>query len=168
MGGVSVVIPVYGKELKLVKALKSLQHQSYKDEIDTVIVWDEPKNIKYYEKFIKKIMMDSNININVIYNPKKTNPAKARNTGLEYSTYDIIFFLDSDDYFGERKIELQAEIMKNSKIGLCYTDVLMVDETGNVLKKIIAPDEAQIRVTDKTFLTNIFVPNAWDENLKKK
>ena len=54
---------------------------------------------------------------------ENAGPSVARNTGVEASSQEHIAFLDADDCWLERKIEVQGQFLrKHPQVGLVYTD----------------------------------------------
>lgn len=55
----------------------------------------------------------------------------ARNAGIKASSGQYIAFLDDDDLWEERKLELQIPVLESDPtIGLIYSDVLWFNEQG--------------------------------------
>ena len=150
MVGVSVIIPVHREEKKLIKALSSIVNQKFQDEIEVIIVWDEPKNLDFYKRFLEEIKKD-NIDYKIITNPNKTNPALARNKGIEEAGYEYVFFLDADDYYAPEKINNQLRLMQTYDVGLSYTDFVIVDKFGHIIRRVVVPNEYEIK--------NHWIPN---------
>jgi len=98
----SVVIANYNNAIFIEDCINSLNSQTYKN-IEIIFFDDNSKDnsIKIAEKFQ---------NIKIIKNKVQTNfgslnQMNAFKKAIEISTGDIIFFLDSDDYFINNKIE---------------------------------------------------------------
>jgi glycosyltransferase involved in cell wall biosynthesis len=66
--------------------------------------------------------------INYIYQ-SNAGAAAARNTGIRASRYDLIAFLDSDDIWLPRKLELQVPLMSGAGVVLSYSN-LINEENG--------------------------------------
>ena len=99
---VSILIANYNNEKYLDECIKSLKNQTYKN-LEIVIFDDASKDesvskINMYEdiKFIKNTVKKEHGSFNQINAYKKA---------FELSSGEIIFFLDSDDFFSEKKIE---------------------------------------------------------------
>ena len=98
----SVVIANFNNEKYIEQCIKSLKSQTYKDL--EIIFFDDNSSDNSLDK-IKKFS-----NIKVIENKKQTkygsiNQLNAFKESVNQSTGDLIFFLDSDDYFHEDKVE---------------------------------------------------------------
>ena len=98
----SVVIANYNNAQFIQECINSINSQSYKN-IEIIFFDDNSKDnsIEVIEKFE---------NVKIIKNKAQTNfgslnQMNAFKKAVELSTGDIIFFLDSDDYFVNNKIE---------------------------------------------------------------
>lgn len=100
---VSVVIPFYSGLNWLEEALESVNNQTYKNKEVIVINDGSSENT---EKIFSKYDTAREV--------KKVNegPAAARNTGISESKGKYVAFLDSDDIWMPRKLELQVESME--------------------------------------------------------
>lgn len=102
---VSVVIPFYSGLNWLEEALESVNNQTYKNKEVIVINDGSSENT---EKIFSKYDTAREV--------KKVNegPAAARNTGISESKGKYVAFLDSDDIWMPRKLELQVESMEKN------------------------------------------------------
>ncbi len=69
-------------------------------------------------------------------------PAFCRNHAIRNSSSKYISFLDSDDFWDNRKLENQIEFMENKKCNFSYTDYVPFKTKGEkdfFKKKIIVP-----------------------------
>lgn len=101
----SIVIPVYNREMIIGKTLlKLVEQQTINNRNFEVIVVDDFSTDKTVEIVEKIASAYSNIKI-----IKSTNnsggPSRPRNIGIRSSKGDYIFFLDSDDYLGDEALE---------------------------------------------------------------
>jgi len=66
-------------------------------------------------------------------------PASARNTGIEAAAGKYICFLDADDLWITKKLELQVSFMEsNPEIGLLFSDHEDFDQNGVVLSSFLS------------------------------
>ncbi len=109
---VSVIIPTYKRNTTLERAINSVLNQTI-DKFEIIVVDDNDEKSKY-RKLNEKLMSKYQNNSKVIYlkHKKNLNGAVARNTGIFYSTSKYIAFLDDDDEYLEKKIELQLNILE--------------------------------------------------------
>ena len=109
----SIIIVNFNNAKYLGDCINSILKQSYKNK--EIIVVDDKSIDKSYEvlkKFQKKII--------TIKNKKKTSEGSYNQINSYYKGYlksqgDYLFFLDSDDYFKKRKIELLIKKFKSNK-----------------------------------------------------
>lgn len=111
---VSVIIPTYKRPRMLGRAIDSVLNQTY-DNIEIIIVDDNDEDNKYRIETQKFMNQYSDIS-NIVYmkHKKNKNGAAARNTGIRNANGKYIAFLDDDDEFSPRKIELQLNKIINS------------------------------------------------------
>ena len=112
---VSIVIPVYNVEQYIEDCLNSVVAQTYKGEIECIIVDDcTPDNsCAIIERFIKQYT--GNIDFKLLHHAINRGLSAARNTGIDAATGDYVYFLDSDDEITPDSIELLAAPLKNKK-----------------------------------------------------
>lgn len=128
---ISVIVPVYNKQLYLDKTLQSILNQSY-DNFEVIIVndgsTDNSKQIcdKYAE-------LDSRIKVYHIENGGVSN---ARNTGLKYATGDYIQFIDGDDCINENIFEIFKSVLNKEKYDIVFSAYNKVDHSDNILNVI--------------------------------
>ena len=108
----SVVIANFNSENYIEECIQSLQSQTYKDI--EIIFFDDNSS----DNSLDKIKQFSNVK--VIDNKNQTkygslNQLNAFRESINQSTGDLIFFLDSDDYFHEKKVETIVNYFKNNK-----------------------------------------------------
>ena len=113
---VSVVIPYYNNSSTICRTLSSVYNQTVLPK-EVIIVDDNSK--KNENKKLKNILNKYNnkkINKVLINIKKNSGPATARNIGWNKSSCKYIAFLDSDDSWHIKKIELQYNIMEKNKL----------------------------------------------------
>ena len=110
---VSVVIPCYDCEDTIERAVKSVADQSRRPA-ELILVLDGPNDSllktlealrsRYGEDWIRIVVLDSN-----------SGPSAARNAGWDVSSQHYIAFLDADDAWHLRKIEVQLDYMETHR-----------------------------------------------------
>ena len=125
MEKVSIIIPTYNRFKYLLNAVNSVKNQTYKN-IEIIVINDCSTQQEYYQNKIDNVIM-----IHLDINSKNLLgfgcAAKVRNHGIEIATGDYIAFLDDDDIWFPRKIELQIKAMKETGCKMSSTEAL----TGN-------------------------------------
>lgn len=111
MAKVSIIIPVYGVEKYISKALDSVINQTLKD-IEIICIDDcSPDNCPaILDEYAAK---DSRLK--VVHLEKNGGPGNARNIGIDMATSEYIMFLDPDDWYELDACELAYnQISKNN------------------------------------------------------
>jgi glycosyltransferase involved in cell wall biosynthesis len=121
---ISVIIPTYNRETELMKSIQTVMDQTYKGDIEIIIVDDSEKSLKQkIDKFFSKTL-HKNRKINYIHKAKKEGAPLARNIGIKQSSGDYIAFLDDDDLWKPKKIEKQVDLLEKNKdvaLVICYS-----------------------------------------------
>lgn len=119
---VSVIIPTYNRSDYIERAIESVLLQTYKN-FELIIVDDNEKNSdarKILENKMKKY--ENNCKIKYIQHEKNLNGATARNTGIRNSNGKYITFLDDDDYYLPKRLEVLVDALeKNIEYTAAYT-----------------------------------------------
>src|SRR5210317_160020 len=100
---ISVIIPTYNRARSLKKAIDSVLAQSHKN-FELIVVDDgsEDNTKELVENYPHDI---------VYLRQENQGPAAARNRGIESARYNLLAFLDSDDWFVENKLAIQIRVM---------------------------------------------------------
>lgn len=112
---VSVVIPAYKCAGTISSAIESVLTQTYKD-VELIVVDDGSPDdtFKVAEKYKDRI---------IYIHQENGGVSKARNTGINNSKGSYVAFLDADDRWDEKKIEIQMEIFKrHPEVGLVFSE----------------------------------------------
>ena len=112
---VSVVLPVYNGERFIAHALNSVFAQDY-ENLDVVVVDDGSTDgtaavLARYGERIRVVTQENG------------GPAVARNTGLAHSRGEVLAFIDADDLWHPRKLELQLEELAAApevEVSICH------------------------------------------------
>src|SRR5699024_12399636 len=100
---VSVIMPTYKRADMLERAINSVLNQTYND-VELIVVDDNNPNTVYRKETSKVMKKYKNYNrVRYIKHERNMNGAVARNTGIFYSTGELITFLDDDDWYDEKK-----------------------------------------------------------------
>jgi len=118
---VSIVIPVYNGENKLRNSIESLLKQTYK-KFEIVVINDGSKDAT---QDILNEYASKHTNINV-YTQQNSGVSIARNKGIELAKGRYICFLDADDSYEERYVELMLNKIKSKKKKICYCGYKLV------------------------------------------
>jgi glycosyltransferase EpsH len=145
---ISVIIPIYNSANYLSDCLNSILNQTFKD-IEIICIndgsTDNSENI--LREFIKK---DKRI---IIINQENKGAGSARNKGIEISKGEYISFIDADDMFHFKTLEIAYEnIIKN------YSDIVQFGYINNFNNKIDTKINHKI---DSYKITNFEMTMSW-------
>ena len=110
MTSVSVIIPAYNSASTIIRALQSVTTQTLAPQ--EIIVVDDASTDNTRE-IAANFASTSSIPLRLITQPTNSGPSAARNAGWDTATGDYIAFLDADDQWHPRKIELQYPVMQS-------------------------------------------------------
>ena len=133
---ISVNITTYNRADRLIKAVESVQNQSY-ENLEIIIVDDYSTD--YTEKVVKDLIKSDN-RIKYIRHNKNRGNAHARNTAWKNSSGKYIAFLDDDDqWIDNRKLEKQVNIFKksNENLGIICTSVRLYSSSKDYIVKSV-------------------------------
>ena len=125
---ISVIIPTFNRRSFVKDAIDSVLSQSY--VVDEIIVVDN-NSTDGTNTLIKKKYPQIKL-----IQEKKQGVSNARNAGILIAQNDWIAFLDSDDQWIPKKIELQVENIRNNfnKPLFVHTNELWI-KNGNILNQ---------------------------------
>jgi len=106
----SIIIPTYNAQETIIRALQSCLNQTYQNF--EIIVVDDNSTDKTVE-LIKKL---NSKKIKIIQLAVNSGPSIARNTAWEQAKGDYIAFLDADDVWFHRKLELLNHVLNTKNI----------------------------------------------------
>lgn len=123
---ISVIVPTYNREEQIERAVRSILQQTF-DRYEIIIVDDGSTDRT--EEVVRGISDDRLQYIRLDHNH---GAAYARNVGIRASQYKYIAFLDSDDEWHPRKLELQMRRMQEEspEVGLVYCRMSGMQEDG--------------------------------------
>jgi glycosyltransferase involved in cell wall biosynthesis len=130
---VSIITPNYNSEKFISETIKSVLNQTYKNW-EMIIVDDvsTDKSIDIITSFCKQ---DTRIQLQQL--PENLGAAVARNKAISLAKGNFVAFLDSDDLWLPKKLELQLDFMLKNNYSLSYTSYEVINEEGNLTNKII-------------------------------
>jgi glycosyltransferase involved in cell wall biosynthesis len=148
----SVVIPTKNREHTILRALRSLQRQTWSDW-DAIVVDDHSSRDDETEQLVASLRDDR---ISFIRQIESAGAASARNLGVQHSSGSYIAFLDSDDYYLPEKLEaMHSAIAKHPNANHCvfYSKYRAEREHSSTIRPArgIQPDES---IGDYLFVNN--------------
>lgn len=121
----TVIIPTFNRAGDLNRCLDSLLKQTFNNF--KVIVCDDGSTDNTKE--VVSSYQDK-LDLSYFYNENWGGPARPRNIGIENTSSNWIFFLDSDDYFAENKIAYFSKLSLED-FDLFYHDLYILKD-GNI------------------------------------
>lgn len=121
---ISIIIPVYNVEKYIAECLDSVVAQTYKGDIECIIVNDcTPDNsMSVVKDFIDSYSGD--IAFSIINHAQNRGLSAARNTGINAAKGDYIYLLDSDDLIIPDCIELLAAPLEYKEYEMVVADIV--------------------------------------------
>lgn len=175
-GLISVIIPTYQRPDKLMRAVRSVLSQTYKNYEILVIDDDHDESLL---KTISGFLQTNGIHL---YPNKRSKGANgARNTGIKLSKGNYLAFMDDDDEWLPEYLEKQVNCLSNADetYGLVYGGYLL--EIKGKWKPIVQKKEGDLLsalITDQFRIgagSNIFIRRKvidrvglWDEELLRQ
>ena len=163
-GLVSVIIPVHNGEKFIVDAIESVLSQTYDMKMIEIIIIDDcstDDTMKVIEKYQFQSQED-NPKIIIIQQPINYGSAIARNIGLKMASGEYIAFLDCDDYYEPKKIQIQVELFenhqeKNDNVGLIYTSYLNHNLLTNKITNYVHPKKPNLLQDNHICLSTVMI-----------
>lgn len=142
---VTVIIPTFSRPNNLVRAVKSVLAQTYKN-IEIIIVDDNGENTPYQIE-TENILTDFVTQGKITYLKHKVNKngSAARNTGIKASKGKFITFLDDDDEYKPLKIEKQVDALVNNQEYAAVYCGFQIIKKGRVLKSVQPSEKGNLQ-----------------------
>jgi len=134
---VSIIIPVYKNIDFLKKSLNSALGQTYKN-IEIIII-DDGNNRNDKKKIIEITKQTKKI-IKIFHLRKNKGVSNALNLGILKSKGNYISWLSHDDFFHNKKIELQLNFLKKKNSQICSCDFIEINKIYNKKKFRVLDD----------------------------
>lgn len=121
---ISIIIPTYNSAMFIEDCLDSVINQTYKNW--EVIIVDQMSTDNTLDIINKK-----NNKFKIIANPNVGNIASSRNIGIRNSNAKILAFLDSDDIWLPKKLELSLIYLDEYEF--LYHDALILNKNNKII-----------------------------------
>ena len=128
----SVITPNYNSDIKILRAIKSLQSNSV--NIEHIIIDDCSTDNSFSN--VKKLNKDDpKLDLVLLSNSKNVGPGVSRNKGLDFVRGQYVIFLDADDYFVDSALDtLYSLIELKESLDVLLFQYQMVTNTNIDLK----------------------------------
>jgi len=162
---VSVIVTYYKKKKYILKCLKSIFNQSYKNFEVILIFDDDDKNEYEYIKKLKKKFRKI-----IIYKNKiNLGAGESRNRGIKISRGTYIAFLDSDDEWHKDKLKKQMKYMIKNSFPISHTSYKIINDSQKILAKRTAKtlDHSMLLKSCDIGLSSVIMKkNLFNKNIK--
>ncbi len=152
---ISVIIPVYNREMYISKCLDSILSQ--KNVSMEIIITDDGSTDSTLD--ICKKYADLNPNIRVIHQENK-GLATSRNNALNTVCGDFVTFIDSDDWITEGAFESMLKAIKENNVDAVIGGFDRVREDGRLMERNAIPDDYKNQIVSEEMF--------WELNSRKK
>ncbi len=159
---VSVIVPIYNKEIYLNRCLDTICNQSYSN-IEIILINDgsSDNSLNICEEYSKA---DSRIRI---INQENAGVSVARNIGMKESRGDYITFIDADDYVELNYIEELMKVIRKYNVDFVQCGTI-IDENRLLYcqdQEVIFPNNEQIVID---FLNRCVSCTVWGKLYKRE
>ena len=167
---ISVIIPTYNREGKIIKALESVRNQKFQD-IEIIVVDDGST-----DSTCEVVSSIKDSRIRYIKHEKNKGGCAARNTGIVNAKGEYIAFQDSDDvwYPNKLEIELKSLIKNEADIVFCKMNRIAANQPvkivpDNYAEGFLKTGSNVYGIGTPTLLgkADIFKKNLFDEELPR-
>lgn len=167
----SIIIPIYNVELYIKKCLLSCLEQKgiSKSDYEIILVNDGTRDnsMEIVEEVLKS--HENCVPVKII-NQKNMGLSAARNTGIEHSEGDYLWFVDSDDWIDEDSVESIISILRREDVDILQMPYKLIYENKRpteiesikTIKEVLSghecmkitrfPNLAQSRIYNRMFL----------------
>ncbi len=126
---ISIIVPIYNVEPYIAECVQSVMRQTYKGEIECILVDDcgKDRSTEIAEQLINTYNDEKSrglsslnephspnggISFRILHHERNRGLSAARNTGTDAATGDYIYYLDSDDYISDDCIEVLTQPLR--------------------------------------------------------
>lgn len=128
---ISIIVPVYKAESYIAATIDTVAKQTFSDW-ELILVDDQSpdRSCEVIEETVAALPEETKKNIRLIRKEKNEGAARARNTGLDAAKGRYIAFLDADDLWDPRKLELTFAHLQKCRAGFVFTSYYFGDENA--------------------------------------
>jgi teichuronic acid biosynthesis glycosyltransferase TuaG len=134
-GLVSVIMPAYNAVATIGRSIDSVLEQTRRD-LELIVVDDcsTDSTAALVEDYVR-----ADPRVRLFRQIPNAGVAAARNAGIEHAQGDYVAFLDSDDWWHPRKLELQIAQMQEHNARVSYCAYQRIGEDGRLLSNVQPP-----------------------------
>lgn len=138
---VSVIMPLYNSSSFMEESIRSVLDQTYTD-FELILVDDCSTDDTLA---MARALAEEDSRIRTIAREQNGGACAARNAGIAAAQGRYIAFLDSDDLWKETKLEIQLGQMRDKNAAFSYTDYVVMDKHGTVIRLNATPESMTYR-----------------------
>ncbi len=127
-GKISIVVPVYNRENRLVKCIESIINQSYSN-IELILI-DDGSTDSSRQICLHYTQIDSRIKS---FSQNNKGVSEARNLGLHYVTGQYLTFVDADDEIMDKALETALRYLTESEADVVTYGWSLFDENNSII-----------------------------------
>lgn len=128
---ISCIVTTYKRPVSILKrAVDSVINQTCQDT-EIIVVNDAPEDRQLAEE-IRELLNGYDKEIQYIVAEQSQGACGARNLGLEQVKGEYVAFLDDDDEWLPKKLEIQMNRMREKDVALVYCSHYVVDNEGEI------------------------------------
>lgn len=146
---VTVIIPTFNSEKILDRAVQSVLMQTFQEF--EILICDDASTDSTVE--LAKLYAQKDSRISVLVLPENRGAGAARNLGLEKARGKYIAFLDSDDEWLSKKLEIQVKCMDQQpdEVGVCFCGAKIIKNNDLEKEVFYTPKKSWEEGTFKKF-----------------
>jgi len=126
---VSVIIPYFRKKKYITETISSVLRQTY-EYLEVIIVYDDETKVDL--DFINNLK-NKDSRIKIITNPLNLGTGESRNIGITNAKGSYIAFVDADDIWDTKKIELQLSYMMSNNYSFTHTSYKIINSENKIV-----------------------------------
>lgn len=140
MKKLSIIVPIYNGEKRILKCLDSIVSQTYSD-IELIILNDGSKDSS--DEFVRSNLERlQSVGKEVIYEyHENQGVAKTRNYGISIAKGDYVTFVDQDDYLPEDYVESYMKHVQNEEYDIVVGGYKRISDEGKVSRVVSLTQE---------------------------
>ncbi len=164
---VSVNIPIFKCEKYILRCLESVKNQTYQN-LEILLVNDQtPDNsLAIIDQFQKE---NPELNIRILHHEKNQGLSVVRNTGIDNSTGEYLYFLDSDDEITKDCIRLLVHEILEKEVQMVIAQNRWINTFDHTTKDFGFPTRSQKKMYDnnkeifKAYSEGLFPIPSWNK-----
>ena len=163
---ISIIIPVYNVEEYITECLQSVMRQTYKGEMECILVDDcgKDNSIAIAEQLIADYT--GPIAFRILHHEHNRGLSAARNTGTDAATGDYIYYLDSDDYISDDCMEVLTDPLKEKEYDMIIGDYFVKGNDWGIPKLCLEEGLYDKEILQKYCTGKIYMM-AWNKLYRK-